>query len=204
MLEKLRIPLLAMLAALLVVGCGGGGGGGGGGDDGDDPKPPEPVTITTRCSHPNLTYTVDGGDYTGEHTFQWTPGTHHTLGAPSPQIEGDTYVWSSWSDGGAQTHTITTPSAAATYTVTFVVQGSMAVNDHVLDSGGGEAAVDPYVTDHFMVHAAIGQGAAHTASGSKATNGTTDCEGGFAGAVLAVEVNPPVAGVAVVEPPELF
>ncbi|HOX06841.1 MAG TPA: hypothetical protein PK280_10600 [Planctomycetota bacterium] len=195
--------LVLMLGLLLAAGCDGGGGGGGGDGD-DDPKPPDKVTITTRCSHPNLTYTVDGADYTGERTFQWTPGSHHTLGAPSPQIEGDTYVWSAWSDGGARTHTITTPSSATTYTATFVLQGSVAVNDYVMDSGGGEAEVNPYVTDHFGVHACIGQGAAHIAGGSKATNGTTDCEGGFAGAVLAVEVNPPVAGSTAGAPPEIF
>jgi hypothetical protein len=202
MYEKLRSPLLAALVAFLVTGCNGGGGGGH--KSKPKPKPPEPVTITTNCNLTTMVYTVDGADYTGDHTFQWTPGSHHTLRAPSPQIEGDTYVWSSWSDGGARTHTITTPSAAATYTVTFVLQGAVAVNDYVLDSGGGPAEIDPYVTDHFGVQASIGQGAAHTASGSKSTNGTTDCEGGFAGAVLAVEVNPPVAGSTAGKPPEIF
>jgi chitodextrinase len=39
-----------------------------------------------------------------------------TIGAPSPQAGRR---FRSWSDGGAQTHTVTTPGTATTYTATF-------------------------------------------------------------------------------------
>ncbi|HYT26379.1 MAG TPA: hypothetical protein VEP73_07870, partial [Actinomycetota bacterium] len=40
--------------------------------------------------------------------------------APTPQkYRGKNYVFVSWSDGGAQAHTITVPSANATYTATY-------------------------------------------------------------------------------------
>ena len=43
-----------------------------------------------------------------------------TIGAPSPQAAGRfSYTFRSWSDGGAQTHTITTPAAGTTYTASF-------------------------------------------------------------------------------------
>jgi hypothetical protein len=42
------------------------------------------------------------------------------VAAPSPQVMGGvTYEFASWSDGGAATHDIVTPSQAATYIATF-------------------------------------------------------------------------------------
>ncbi len=43
------------------------------------------------------------------------------IGAPSPQTINNalTYTFTGWSDGGAQTHNITTPVSDATYTATF-------------------------------------------------------------------------------------
>jgi glucose/arabinose dehydrogenase len=53
-------------------------------------------------------------------------GSQNTISAPTPQIvNGIRYAFSSWSDGGAQTHTITAPALAfQTYTATFVVSSS--------------------------------------------------------------------------------
>jgi len=47
-------------------------------------------------------------------------GVLRKLGAPSPQtVGGVTYQFSSWSDGGAATHTLPTPATATTYTANF-------------------------------------------------------------------------------------
>jgi PKD repeat protein len=47
-------------------------------------------------------------------------GSSNTLSAISPQTKGGkSYVFSSWSDGGAQTHTITAPAGATTYAARF-------------------------------------------------------------------------------------
>ena len=79
---------------------------------------PQNITVTTSPS--GLQIVVDGTAYTAPRTFQWTPGTNHTVNVPSPQGTGSTrYVYASWSDGGAQTHTVTAPSSAATYTASF-------------------------------------------------------------------------------------
>jgi hypothetical protein len=181
---------LSLLAAGLLCGCSGGGGGGGG-----DGSKKSSVTITTNVA--GFQVLVDGTAYTAPATFSWTVGGTHTVEAPSPQTSGaDTYVWSSWSDGGVRAHSITVPSSATTYTATFVLQGAAAVKEHVLDSGGGEAVVDPYVTDHFAVHASVGQGAAHAGSGSTAGNGTTNCEAGFVGGSVAAEVGAPAPAAA--------
>ena len=47
-------------------------------------------------------------------------GVQRALEAPSPQtLGGRTYEFVSWSDGGAQAHTISTPGSNTTYTATF-------------------------------------------------------------------------------------
>jgi hypothetical protein len=44
----------------------------------------------------------------------------NTISAVTPQTKAkNTYVFSSWSDGGAQTHSITAPATARTYTAKF-------------------------------------------------------------------------------------
>ncbi|MEK7408931.1 MAG: hypothetical protein AAB225_28035 [Acidobacteriota bacterium] len=71
-----------------------------------------------------LSVTVDGAGCTSPCTFYWTPGTSHTIStAWSYSGPPDTrYVFSTWSDGGARTHTITASSSPATYTATFTTQ----------------------------------------------------------------------------------
>jgi len=47
-------------------------------------------------------------------------GSTNTVSAITPQTKGkQTYSFVSWSDGGAQTHPITAPAAATTYTARF-------------------------------------------------------------------------------------
>src|SRR5205814_1785464 len=47
-------------------------------------------------------------------------GATRSIGVTSPQtLNGITYVFDSWSDGGAATHNITTASADTTYTAVF-------------------------------------------------------------------------------------
>ena len=68
--------------------------------------------------------TVDGAPCTAPCTFQWTPGTNHTIATTTPQAgaTGTRYVFSNWSDGGAISHTITASSSPATYTANFTTQ----------------------------------------------------------------------------------
>ncbi len=54
-------------------------------------------------------------------------GSTNTVSAPTPQtLGGNTYTFGTWSDGGAQTHTIVAPPTPATYTATYT--SSVAVN----------------------------------------------------------------------------
>ena len=97
-----------------------------------------PCTVATNPTNPSgLQVTVDGTPYTAPHTFAWIPGSSHTLSVASPQsgTSGTRYVYSSWSDGGAQSHTVTGPSSSTTYTATFSTQYELTINSSPLDGG---------------------------------------------------------------------
>jgi len=67
---------------------------------------------------------VDGSAVVTPGTFTWIDGETHDLEAISPVSGGSgvRYVWVSWSDGGAQTHTYTTPSSGQTFTANYKTQ----------------------------------------------------------------------------------
>jgi hypothetical protein len=81
------------------------------------------VGVTVQPSSPGLSFTVDGAAYTAAQAFTWTSGSSHTIATTSPQSGGPgvQYVWSSWSDGGAISHTVT-PTSNVTYTANFTTQ----------------------------------------------------------------------------------
>ena len=90
--------------------------------------------------------TVDGGTASqAPFSASWMPGIPHTIEAPSPQTEGSTrYVFSSWSDGGAQTHTVA-PQGPASYTAYFTTQYQMVTSV----SPPGWGTVDPPGTNWY-------------------------------------------------------
>jgi hypothetical protein len=79
------------------------------------------VTVQTNLS--GRTFTVDGNTYTSAQTFSWQRGSSHTIATTSPQSggAGTQYVWTSWSDGGAISHTVA-PTVSKTFTATFTTQ----------------------------------------------------------------------------------
>ncbi len=62
---------------------------------------------------------VDGVFASGTRTFTWAAGSLHTLSAETPQGTTTRYIFKSWSDGGAITHTIAAPSAGGAITHTI-------------------------------------------------------------------------------------
>lgn len=86
---------------------------------------PATVQITITTSPANLLVSVDGGPFTAAPLVEtWNQGSSHTIASTSPQSGGTgiQYVFSSWSDGGAISHSITVPSTATTYTASFATQ----------------------------------------------------------------------------------
>jgi hypothetical protein len=93
------------------------------------------ITVTSNPTGANFVK-VDSVTYATPHTFTWTIGSTHTLEALSPVSAGTgtQYVWTSWSDGKAQTHSITVPNAPETVTANFATQHQLTVQTSGLSS----------------------------------------------------------------------
>jgi hypothetical protein len=86
-----------------------------------------PVSCTVTTNPSGLEVTVDGTNDATPAMFSWVPGASHTLSVSSPQSGGFgvRYVYASWNDGGAQTHSVMTPSTGTLYSVSFNTQYSL-------------------------------------------------------------------------------
>ena len=81
---------------------------------------PRTVTLTFQTNPGGLKLTFNGAQATATFTRTVIVGSRNSLGAITPQTKGgQTYTFSSWSDGGAQTHDIIAPATAAGYTARF-------------------------------------------------------------------------------------
>jgi uncharacterized repeat protein (TIGR01451 family) len=81
--------------------------------------PPESI-ITLATDPSGLRVTLDGQTVTTPFSIQSVETVPHTLGVISPQtVNSVTYQWLAWSDGGAATHSIATPTHDQTYTARF-------------------------------------------------------------------------------------
>jgi hypothetical protein len=93
-------------------------------------QPQQRVSITVATSPTGRGITVDGTGYTAPQTFDWIPGSSHSLAVSSPQAgtSGTRYPFANWSDGGLQSHSITTPATPATYTASFGTEYQLTLN----------------------------------------------------------------------------
>jgi len=81
---------------------------------------PRAAHFTLATDPPGLQLTLDGTPLPTPLTELGVTGVQRAIGAPSPQtLGGATYELVSWSDGGAATHTISTPATDTTYVATF-------------------------------------------------------------------------------------
>jgi hypothetical protein len=71
-----------------------------------------------------LVVSLDGQPFITPFAVQSVVGMTRTIGAPSPQrLNKTNYNFVSWSDGGAQTHAVSTPGTDTGYTATFRKKG---------------------------------------------------------------------------------
>jgi len=83
---------------------------------------PRVVNLTLATNPAGLQVRLDGQPMATPLTFGSVVGIIRALDAPLTQTTGGTtYEFVSWSDGGAASHNISTPSAATTYTATYRV-----------------------------------------------------------------------------------
>jgi glucose/arabinose dehydrogenase len=82
---------------------------------------PRKVDVTLQTFPPGRLITLDGQAVTAPFTFTGVVGIQRSIGAVEPQtFRGLTLDFWRWSDGGAATHDISTPSVATTYTATYL------------------------------------------------------------------------------------
>ena len=76
---------------------------------------PQKVNLSFDTGPSGLTLYVDGVARTTPFVLDTLIGFNHTIEARDQTLGRQQLLFSSWSDGGAQTHTITVPSAAQSY-----------------------------------------------------------------------------------------
>jgi len=75
------------------------------------------VTLATQPA--GLALTLDGQPVAAPYAFVGVQGAERDVGAADQVANGRRYRFTGWSDGGPATHTLSTPSADATYTASF-------------------------------------------------------------------------------------
>ena len=110
----------------------------------------QPISVTVQANPAGHSFSVDGTTYTNAQTFSWTQGASHTIATTSPQNSGAGVqdVWTSWSDGGAISHSVS-PSANTTYTANFTTQYYLTMN---AGAGGGVSPVSSWQNSNAVVN----------------------------------------------------
>jgi PKD repeat protein len=86
---------------------------------------PRKARITLATNVAGAQVLIDGQPQTAPYTFTGVVGVQRTIAVTAPQtVNGQAYGFSSWSDGGAQSHVISTPTVDTTYTATLTPQTS--------------------------------------------------------------------------------
>ncbi len=80
---------------------------------------PRKARVALLTQPAGLPLTVDGQSVTGGHTFTGVVGIERDLGAADQSVNGRRYKFTSWSDKGSATHTVSTPLADTTLTAIF-------------------------------------------------------------------------------------
>ena len=73
-----------------------------------------------------VTLYLDGIAHAAPFVYDTLVGFNHTIEARNAVVGSNTYTFASWSDGGAQTHAITVPETAQTYSATYTVTNTPA------------------------------------------------------------------------------
>jgi glucose/arabinose dehydrogenase len=84
---------------------------------------PQTVVLSFATNPAGLSMSVNATSSTAPFTRTVIIGSSNSVTATSPQtLNSTTYTYSSWSDGGAQSHNIVAPPTATTYTATYTSQ----------------------------------------------------------------------------------
>ncbi|MFN7925177.1 MAG: YncE family protein [Bryobacteraceae bacterium] len=110
---------------------------------------PPTQTVTTIPS--GLRVRVDNTDFTAPASFNWAPGSQHTITVASPQTPstGARHTWQAWSNGGALSQTVTAPAGSITYTANFKTQYLLTTGTTPPFTGGIAVVRSPNTSDAY-------------------------------------------------------
>lgn len=143
----------------------------------------QPVTTVT-TNPPGLGLYVDGVFWYGPQSFasdyfsSWTPGSTHTVSSYTPQLPysiNSRYAFSSWSDSGRLTHSITATATSQTFTADFTPQ--FVPIAYATPSCAATVTLAPSSTDGFYSKGTNVTVTANTASGWVLTGWLDDLTG---------------------------
>ncbi len=98
---------------------------------------PSTVDLTFATTPSGLNLTVGGATEPAPTTRRVIVGSTNSVSADSPQVVGGvSYLWTGWSDLGAQSHSITAPAVARTYTATYAAATDLAVSQAAAVASG--------------------------------------------------------------------
>ena len=80
---------------------------------------PQTVVLTLQSNPSGLQLTINNVTKTTPFNQTVIIGSRNSISAPTTQKQKGVVTFSSWSDGGGQTHNITAPTSATTYTATY-------------------------------------------------------------------------------------
>jgi PKD repeat protein len=82
---------------------------------------PDKVNLSFDTAPSGLNLAVDGIPRPTPFVYDTLIGFNHTVNAPNQNVGQNIYSFASWSDGGAQQHTLVVPASAQSYTATYSV-----------------------------------------------------------------------------------
>lgn len=133
--------------------------------------PPATVSVTITANPSGASITADSVAYATPATFTWNVGSVHTIAGVNMSTSGMRTTFVSWSDGGAQSHSITASTTVTTYKVDYAVAYSV----KAVATPGGSATVSPASADAFYANG--------TTVGLQATSGAGYCFTGWTGLI---------------------
>lgn len=108
----------------------------------------QPPTNTTVVTNPSgLQVTIDGQTATSPQTYDWPPGSTHTLSVADQATPKSRYLFAKWSDGGAAAHTITADASTTFYSANFIQQVQVSVG---VAGTGGTTSLSASSTDGYF------------------------------------------------------
>ena len=107
---------------------------------------------TTISTNPEgLEVEVDGISIVTPRSFDWSPGTHHTIAVAESRIRGnERFLFGRWSDGGEREHSIIASEDTKVFTAHMIQQFKL--QSGAQPSDGGDVIVVPASPDGFYTN----------------------------------------------------